>query len=194
MRSLLVVVAAIAATVVSGGPVAAAEVRQVPSAERATQLRLAASQANNGRATKVYVVQMAAKPAIAYQGGTAGFSRTAPEKGERYDSRSRAVRMYTDHLVAQQDALLARIGAPNRKIYSYRHAMNGFAARLTRSEAARLRKDKSVLNVWEDRAYKLDTNNTPRFLGLLNEEVGLRGRYGLKGRGVIVGVIDSGIV
>ena len=52
--------------------------------------------------------------------------------------------------------------------------MNGFAARLTPAQAAKLRKDKSVLKVWEDRAMRLDTNNSPTFLGLNNENNGLR--------------------
>ena len=102
--------------------------------------------------------------------------------------------MYAAHLVATQDALLARIGASGRKIYSYRHAMNGFAARLTPKEAATLRKDKSVLKVWEDRPMRLDTNSTPTFLGLNNPEKGLWKKRNLRGRGVIIGMIDTGAV
>ena len=68
MRSLLVVLAAIAATVVAGGPAAADTYRKAPDANRASALRLDASQANAGHATKVYIVQLAAKPAVSLPG------------------------------------------------------------------------------------------------------------------------------
>ncbi|MEX2051627.1 MAG: S8 family serine peptidase, partial [Steroidobacteraceae bacterium] len=157
-------------------------------------LRLAEGQATETRSTKVYVVQMAAKPGISYEGGAAGFARTAPETGAKYDARSSQVQMYTEHLVAQQDSLLAAIGARGRKIYSYRHALNGFAARLTAAEAATLRKNKAVLNVWEDRKLRIDTNNSPQFLGLLDPKNGLRTKHGLRGKGIIIGMLDTGAV
>ena len=50
------------------------------------------------------------------------------------------------------------------------------------------------MHVWEDRAQKLETNNSPKFLGLLSTTDGLRGRYGLRGKGIIIGMIDSGAV
>lgn len=194
MRSVLVVLAAMAATVVSGGPAAAQNFRKPPSAEMAAALRLDAATSEARSGTRVYVVQMADSPAVAYDGGVRGFAKTAPTQGQRYNSRTSQVQMYTEHLAVQQDALLAKVGATSGKIYSYRHALNGFAARMTDAQAAKLRKDKTVLKVWEDQKFFLDTNNSPKFLGLLDKQDGLRAKHKLRGEDVIIGVIDSGIV
>ncbi len=196
MRSAFVVLAAIAATVIAGAPAAAAEpkFRDKPLAQKAAMLRLSTDASADRGSSKVFIVQMAGDPAIRYQGGVSGFAKSAPAKGQRYDARSSQAQMYTERLGQQQDAVLARVGASGGKIYSFRHVFNGFAARMTAQQAAKLRKDKNVLQVWEDQAMALDTNNSPRFLGILDEKNGLRGKHGLRGEDVIIGVLDSGIV
>jgi subtilisin family serine protease len=196
MRSVFVILAAVAATAIAGGPAAAAEpkFRGQPSPQQAARLRLSDAELARSGETKVFIVQMAGDPAIRYQGGVSGFAKSAPEKGQRYDARSSQAQMYVERLGQQQDAVLARVGASAGKIYSFRHVFNGFAARMTPLQAARLRKDKSVLQVWEDQAMALDHDNSPRFLGLLNKGQGLRARHGLRGEDIIIGVMDSGIV
>ena len=193
MRSVFVLFAAMAATVVAGGPAAAQDVRKAPSADFISRLSLAAERAID-KSTRVYIVQMAAKPAVSFDGGTAGFAKTAPAIGERYDSRSSSVQMYAVHLAAQHDAMLSSVGAKNGKVYSYAHSMNGFAARMTAAQAAKISKNKSVLRVWEDKFRQLATNNSTQFLQLRNPNHGLRAKYGLRGRGVTIGMIDTGAI
>jgi len=143
---------------------------------------------------KTYMVQLRADPAISYTGGVEGFAATAPGKGQRYNAKAGHVQQYAAHLERQQQKVLRRAAGRADKIYSYQHALNGFAARLTEQEAERLRKDKDVAQVWEDQAIAIDTNDTPAFLGLLDRREGLRTREKLRGEDVIVGIIDTGIV
>ena len=94
MRSVLVVLAAVAATVISAGPVAAKEVGKPPAAALAAKLRLATPLDGAG-ASKVYIVRMAAKPAASYKGGISGFAKSASDKGQRYNSQSGEAQAYT---------------------------------------------------------------------------------------------------
>jgi subtilisin family serine protease len=116
-------------------------------------------------------------------------------------------------LDAAEDEVRRRAGigaAP--VIYRYRVALNGFAARLTAGEAARLRTDPGVLRVTADRIRTTDagpddagrpaaaSSGAPRvpgdgvaFLGLRD---GLWARLGgpdHAGEGVVVGFLDTGV-
>lgn len=199
IRKVLVAIATVAVLTVSGGAVAAQQstkqtIQKPQAVDKANLQRIKAAFEQHNRTPRIFIVQMREKPTVAYRGDISGFAKTAPEKGARFDARSAPAQAYSARLVEKQNALLRSIGASDRKVYSYTHALNGFAARLTPAEAGRFKKHPDVLNVWQDQKLPVDTNNSPRFLGLLDEKRGLRTALGLRGKGVKIGVIDSGAV
>ncbi|XP_034604584.1 subtilisin-like protease SBT2.4 [Setaria viridis] len=82
-----------------------------------------------------------------------------------------------------------------RKLYSFHHAVNGFAVHATASLAERLRAAPEVATVEEDVGTRLMTTYTPRLLGLPDGVWRHRdgGEGDDDGEGVVVGVVDSGI-
>ena len=187
MRRLFLAMTAVAVSLGAN----AQELQRAPSVD-AGQLTLADG-GSDVVATKTYVVQVDGDPGIRYS-GNAGFAATAPAAGERYSGTASHVAQYSQYLVSQHDELLSSVGASGQKVYSYSHAFNGFAARLTASQAAKLAGDSKVVKIIEDRAMALDTESTPEFLGLLDRREGLRARMGLRGEDVIVGILDTGAV
>ncbi|KAE8055199.1 hypothetical protein FH972_012057 [Carpinus fangiana] len=79
-----------------------------------------------------------------------------------------------------------------RVVHSYQNVVAGFAARLTQEEAKAMEMKDGVLSVQQERILSLHTTHTPDFLGLY-QGVGFweQSNYG---KGVIIGVLDSGIL
>ncbi|MBA3619651.1 MAG: S8 family serine peptidase [Acidothermales bacterium] len=142
-----------------------------------------------------YIVQLAADPVVAYDGGVRGLAATAPATGEKVNPRSAAVRAYSSYLDATEDKVLDGVPGSVDKIHDYRYTFNGFAADLTAGQVAALRKSPNVVNVTKDELRQLDTTRTPEFLGLTGRR-GVWNKLGGKsnaGAGTVVGIIDTGI-
>ncbi|GJM87034.1 hypothetical protein PR202_ga02951 [Eleusine coracana subsp. coracana] len=113
----------------------------------------------------------------------------APAHAPRSSRPRLLARAYTSFL---RDTLPASMSHPEpTMLYSYAHAATGFAARLTKLQAAHLESQRSVLAVVPDKMLQLHTTLTPSFLGL-------SGSYGLLpasngAEDVVIGVIDTGI-
>ncbi len=143
----------------------------------------------------VYIVQMLDNPTASYDGRIAGYKATKPAAGKKFDSTTSEARKYAAYLVASHDAALGKVGGANR-LYDYRWTFNGFAAKLTGAQAQGLAKLPGVVAVTKQQLVKTDTSSTPSFLGLNDEaKRGLWTKAGgnLKGEGVIIGIVDSGI-
>lgn len=141
----------------------------------------------------VYIVKLRNAGAASYKGGVAGYPATKPTAGAKLDASASAVVSYVQHLEREHDALLADVGATSGKLYSFRYALNGFAARLRGDQVARLAQSSQVEHIWPDSDQHLSTNQSAIFLGLEDAREGLRAEHGLMGENVVVGVIDSGI-
>ncbi len=145
------------------------------------------------RGEDVYIVELREAAAVNYKGEASGFAATKPGPGEKLDRTSGRVASYAKMLEESHDRALDAIGARDRKVYSYTYALNGFAARLTASEVSTLGRRSDVARIWLDTEQRVQTNNSAVFLGLLDQDGGLRADRGLRGEGVVIGVIDSGV-
>ena len=141
----------------------------------------------------IYIVQMIDDPAIAYEGGVDGLNATKPAAGENIDKENPDVVNYVEHLDGEHERAISEAGGD--KLYDYGYTFNGFAAELTPKQANKLIKVDGVLRVTPDKLLKLDTSSTPSFLGL-DAKKGLWQKLGSSknaGKGVVVGIVDSGI-
>ena len=146
--------------------------------------------------TATYLVQLADAPVASYAGGVAGYAATKPAAGTKLDTASAAVTRYRGYLRHRQDGVLGQAGSA-RKLYDYSVAFNGFSARMTAADAAKLAGTAGVVAVTKDERRTIDTTRTPEFLGLTKpggiwSQLGGPGARGA-GSSVVVGVVDSGV-
>ena len=139
-----------------------------------------------------YIVVLAEKPAATYAGGTAGLAPTKPVKGRKLDAKLPDVKKYQAHLQDQQTAVATSENVTIKRRFTA--AINGFSATLSTDQALALAKDPGVLMVAPDTENAPDYSSTD-FLGLSGKKGAWRKNFGgvnNAGKGVVVGVIDSG--
>ena len=148
------------------------------------------------QAQRTYIVQLAAAPLATYSGTVRGLAATRSSTGAKLNANSSAARAYTGYLDRQRAAVLARVGAVD-VLHTYNTTFSGFAAVLTEAQAAQLMTDREVKSVVPSERRELDTTRTSEFLGLtapggLYSQLDAQSRN-VKGEGIVIGVIDSGI-
>jgi subtilisin family serine protease len=140
-----------------------------------------------------YIVTLTEKPIATYGGEVKGLDATRPSKGDRVDVTTGRAQRYRDYLKRQQVNAAARVGAKPLKHYAV--SLNGFATTLTPDQARTLQSEPGVLSVTEDRPRKLTNNKKPVDFLKLTGSKGVWATLGGKksaGRGVVVGIVDSG--
>jgi subtilisin family serine protease len=142
-------------------------------------------------AEKPYVVLMTAEPVLAYDGGVQGIPATKPAEGKKINPKATNVKKYRAHLEKDQKKVLESAGIAEAPRTQLTVAVNAVALDLTPAEAQRLSLAKGVASVQEDVLKQKQTDVSPDFLGLDGKKEAWDTGY--TGKGVVVGVIDSGI-
>ncbi|MED6122521.1 hypothetical protein PIB30_040518 [Stylosanthes scabra] len=98
---------------------------------------------------EIYIVTVEGEPVISYAGGIDGFEATAVESDEKIDTNSELVTSYAHHLEKKHDMLLGMLFEPGtyKKLYSYRHLINGFAVHISPEQAETLRHAPGVKSI-----------------------------------------------
>ena len=149
-----------------------------------------------GASKQTYIVQLADAPLASYSGQLRGLAATRPVAGSKLDARSAAARAYTGYLDAQRNAVLSRLQGV-KALHTYTVAFNGFAAQLSPVEAQLLMTSPDVVSVVPSEVRQVETTRTTEFLGLtapggVFSMLDAQSRS-VKGEGVIIGVLDTGI-
>lgn len=191
-RSLLAITSglALAATGALAGPATAMASPTMPSLGDAKPALVSSeTPLESGR----YIVVLADEAVATYEGGIAGYARTAPRKGENLDSRRSPVADYRAYLREQQREVASDVGATVDE--SYTVTINGFAADLNVDQLTDLARNKDVLALVPDELQKIQSVPGTEFLGLdgpggVWESIG---GAESAGEGVVIGVLDTGI-
>ncbi|MEV4360102.1 S8 family serine peptidase [Nonomuraea sp. NPDC049625] len=141
------------------------------------------------------VVKLDYDSLAAYRGGLPGLPATSPATtGRALDTRSTEAKRYGEHIQEVENAFLGEL---TRKIpgavvgQRIRTVYGGIALRIPGDKAAEVLKLPGAVAVQEDRPQQLLTDSSPAFIGagtIYNQ----LGGSDSAGKGVIVGVLDSG--
>ncbi len=140
-----------------------------------------------------YIVQLKGKTAIAQAqeiGELLPTNQLVANTGNRYNAHTPAMEAYTKALENKQKQVASSIDSINI-LHSFKHTYNGFTAKLNAKQKAQLESHPDVIGVYEDKLETVNTANTPEFLGLTG--AGGQHAMNIKGEGVIIGVIDTGV-
>lgn len=161
----------------------------------------------------IYIVQLEDDAVASYDGGLAGLAATNPQaelmklNATRFedskhhvklDVNAPKVRAYRNHLEAAQTEFMQRASSLSSSIsavQSYKFALNGLAVEATPTEAARLARLPGVKAIQRDKIYQFDTDVGPTQIGAPNVWNGsvIANTGGLKGEGIVIGILDSGV-
>jgi len=146
-----------------------------------------------------FTVQLIEPSLATYEGDNAKFAAIPKDQAGKLQVNSPEAAAYLEHLNAKLDAFIVKAGSLLGRdldvLFRYDYVLNGFSARMSLEEAALLRRQPEVRDVFVDDVYYIDTDVSPEFIGIdqVWDGSAVPSGTGAKGAGTIVGVIDTGI-
>ena len=140
-----------------------------------------------------YIVTLADASIAAYDGDVAGYDATQPADGQDVDVDSADAQRYRAYLRKRQDTVAARIGsAPDDR---YEVGVNAFTAEITGDQQVSVPGShrRGAVGAPEHSAQSAGRQEFGRLSGVLGSEGPAVSGTGRAGRGVVVGVMDTGI-
>lgn len=146
-------------------------------------------------ASRVTVFVKLDSPGLAaYRGDRPGLRATSPAvTGRPIAVGSERAQRYLRHVRAEHNRFLAAVAraVPGaRLVYRYEVVVGGVALSVPRSQLPRLQAIDGVVTVVEDRRHELQTD---RSTGIVGAPAAWGGEPALRGDGVVVGVLDTGV-
>jgi minor extracellular serine protease Vpr len=142
-----------------------------------------------------WIVQLKGKPLARYSGVKRGVSFAGIARPAKIDLKAGVNRRYLNRMARAQSGFAARLRSAVRNVRverTYRVTLNGMAVRMSKAQAAKVRRMKGVRAVTPDVPYRPLMYATPEQIGApaLWEQVGGQANAG---RGIKVAIIDSGV-
>lgn len=148
---------------------------------------------------RTYLIRFGEAGAMDYRGGIGALPASAPAGAARFDVSAAAVAAYRAFLHERQarhlEAIGVALGRVAEPIHDYTLVHSGVALQLTAAEAERVRMLPDIQAVEESRWLPIDTYRGPAFVGapmVWSGEVPTPQTAGRFGRGVVIGVLDTG--
>lgn len=144
--------------------------------------------------TRSAVVVLKNLPLATYDGRIAGYAKTRPSSG-KLNPNSAAAKKYLGYLKSQHSAFAKwlQTNVPSAKISAnYYTALNGVAIRLNGAAIGKLRANTNVVSLEYNALYRPDMSESYKLINATGAWASAGGRAEA-GRGIKVGIIDSGI-
>jgi uncharacterized repeat protein (TIGR01451 family) len=150
--------------------------------------------------SETYLIRLVDPAVPSYRGGESGLAPTEPAPGTQLDAESGPARAYRGHLEEAQAEFIQRMERTTERdvdvLFRYQYAVNGIAAVLTAEEARAIADDPAVASIAPDQERVLHTDAGPLWQNadaLWNAAPELGLPTDIRGEGVVIGVIDTGI-